>query len=43
MLKIWLFFLMTDSSLTSGVARLFLADKAKHDEIAAEWTLRFAK
>ncbi|KAL4295358.1 hypothetical protein GQ457_12G025660 [Hibiscus cannabinus] len=29
--------------LISGVARLYLADKAKHDEIAAEWTLRFAK
>ncbi|MBA0778196.1 hypothetical protein Gotri_006090 [Gossypium trilobum] len=40
MLKIWLFFLMTDSPLTSGVARLYLADKAKHDEIASEWTLR---
>ncbi|MBA0694238.1 hypothetical protein Goari_004554, partial [Gossypium aridum] len=38
--KIWLFFLMTDSPLTSGVARLYLADKAKHDEIASEWTLR---
>ncbi|MBA0869268.1 hypothetical protein Goshw_025765 [Gossypium schwendimanii] len=31
---------MTDSPLTSGVARLYLADKAKHDEIASEWTLR---
>ncbi|TYH66676.1 hypothetical protein ES332_D06G139500v1 [Gossypium tomentosum] len=31
------------SPLTSGVARLYLADKAKHDEIASEWTLRFAK
>ncbi|XVF04545.1 hypothetical protein REPUB_Repub05bG0092900 [Reevesia pubescens] len=29
--------------LISGVAHLYLADKAKHDEIAAEWTLRFAK
>ncbi|KAK8601942.1 hypothetical protein V6N12_051764 [Hibiscus sabdariffa] len=27
--------------LISGVARLYLADKAKHDEIAAEWTLRW--
>ncbi|KAG7010225.1 Constitutive photomorphogenesis protein 10 [Cucurbita argyrosperma subsp. argyrosperma] len=26
-----------------GVAHLYLADRAKHDEIAAEWTLRFAK
>ncbi|KAG8491092.1 hypothetical protein CXB51_014264 [Gossypium anomalum] len=31
------------SPLTSAVARLYLADKAKHDEIASEWTLRFAK
>ncbi|KAE8735492.1 Ubiquitin-conjugating enzyme E2 E3 [Hibiscus syriacus] len=29
--------------LISSVARLYLADKAKHDEIAVEWTLRFAK
>ena len=34
---------VTDNPLISGVARLYLADKAKHDEIAAEWTLRFAK
>ncbi|MBA0846184.1 hypothetical protein Goarm_023248 [Gossypium armourianum] len=31
------------SPLTSGAACLYLADKAKHDEIASEWTLRFAK
>ncbi|KAE8705695.1 Constitutive photomorphoproteinsis protein 10 [Hibiscus syriacus] len=32
-----------DTPLTCSVARLYLADKAKHDEIAAEWMLRFAK
>ncbi|GLT39444.1 hypothetical protein SLA2020_136330 [Shorea laevis] len=26
-----------------GIAHLYLTDRAKHDEIAAEWTLRFAK
>ncbi|KAF5471334.1 hypothetical protein F2P56_011776 [Juglans regia] len=26
-----------------GIARLYLADRAKHDELAAEWTRRFAK
>ncbi|XWS28210.1 hypothetical protein CRYUN_Cryun25bG0046400 [Craigia yunnanensis] len=31
------------NTLISGVARLYLADKTKHDEIAAEWTLRLAK
>ncbi|GAV60490.1 UQ_con domain-containing protein [Cephalotus follicularis] len=29
--------------LVPGIARLFLADRAKHDELATEWTLRFAK
>ncbi|XP_022729131.1 constitutive photomorphogenesis protein 10 isoform X2 [Durio zibethinus] len=29
--------------LISSISRLYLADKAKHNEIAAEWTLRFAK
>lgn len=29
--------------LVPGIARLYLADKAKHDELASEWTLRFAK
>jgi len=26
-----------------GISRLYLADRAKHDELAAEWTLRFAR
>ncbi|CAN0901435.1 Constitutive photomorphogenesis protein 10 [Linum grandiflorum] len=26
-----------------GIARLYLADRSKHDELAAEWTRRFAK
>ncbi|KAK6925791.1 Ubiquitin-conjugating enzyme E2 [Dillenia turbinata] len=26
-----------------GIARLYLTDRAKHDELAAEWTLRFAR
>ncbi|KAI8573046.1 hypothetical protein RHMOL_Rhmol01G0248400 [Rhododendron molle] len=25
------------------ISRLYLADRAKHDELAAEWTLRFAR
>ncbi|PON65221.1 Ubiquitin-fold modifier-conjugating enzyme [Parasponia andersonii] len=29
--------------LVPGIAHLYLADRAKHDELAAEWTLRFAK
>lgn len=29
--------------LLPGIAHLYLADRAKHDELAAEWTLRFAK
>ncbi|XP_057956441.1 constitutive photomorphogenesis protein 10 [Malania oleifera] len=29
--------------LVPGIARLYLADTAKHNEIAAEWTRRFAK
>ncbi|XP_059428947.1 constitutive photomorphogenesis protein 10 isoform X2 [Corylus avellana] len=29
--------------LIPGIARLYLADRAKHDELAAEWTRRFAK
>ncbi|XVF50329.1 hypothetical protein PTKIN_Ptkin04bG0088000 [Pterospermum kingtungense] len=33
----------TYNPLISAIARLYLADKAKHDEIAAEWTVRFAK
>uniref|UniRef100_A0A5B7BMR2 UBC core domain-containing protein n=1 Tax=Davidia involucrata TaxID=16924 RepID=A0A5B7BMR2_DAVIN len=29
--------------LVPGIARLYLADRAKYDELAAEWTLRFAR
>uniref|UniRef100_A0A7N0T872 UBC core domain-containing protein n=1 Tax=Kalanchoe fedtschenkoi TaxID=63787 RepID=A0A7N0T872_KALFE len=29
--------------LVPGIARLYLSDRAKHDELAAKWTLRFAK
>ncbi|KAH8522153.1 hypothetical protein H0E87_002965 [Populus deltoides] len=29
--------------LVPGIAHMYLADRAKHDELAAEWTLRFAK
>ncbi|OAY64451.1 Constitutive photomorphogenesis protein 10, partial [Ananas comosus] len=29
--------------LVSSIARLYLTDRAKHDEIAAEWTIRFAR
>ncbi|XP_044965207.1 constitutive photomorphogenesis protein 10 [Hordeum vulgare subsp. vulgare] len=29
--------------LVESIARLYLTDRAKHDEIAAEWTLRFAR
>ncbi|XP_040995523.1 constitutive photomorphogenesis protein 10 isoform X2 [Juglans microcarpa x Juglans regia] len=31
------------NSIIPGIARLYLADRAKHDELAAEWTRRFAK
>ncbi|XP_040995522.1 constitutive photomorphogenesis protein 10 isoform X1 [Juglans microcarpa x Juglans regia] len=33
----------SDNSIIPGIARLYLADRAKHDELAAEWTRRFAK
>ncbi|KAK9273180.1 hypothetical protein L1049_017987 [Liquidambar formosana] len=32
-----------DNPLVPGIAHLYLADRAKHDEEAAEWTLRFAR
>ncbi|KAF9593334.1 hypothetical protein IFM89_021503 [Coptis chinensis] len=32
-----------DNPLTPGVAHLYMENRAKHDEIAAEWTLRFAR
>ncbi|GFY98991.1 ubiquitin-conjugating enzyme family protein [Actinidia rufa] len=31
-----------DNPVIPGIAHLYLADRAKHDELAAEWTLRFA-
>ncbi|KAK1287436.1 Constitutive photomorphogenesis protein 10 [Acorus calamus] len=33
----------TSCPVVSSIARLYLTDKAKHDEIAAQWTLRFAQ
>jgi hypothetical protein len=35
--------LTADNPLVPGIAHMYLADRAKHDELAAEWTLRFAK
>lgn len=35
--------ILADNPLVPGIARLYLTDRAKHDELAAEWTLRFAK
>lgn len=35
--------LLADKPLVPGIAHLYLADKAKHDELAEEWTMRFAK
>ncbi|PRQ35726.1 putative aminoacyltransferase, E1 ubiquitin-activating enzyme [Rosa chinensis] len=29
--------------LVPSIAHLYLADKVKHDELASEWTMRFAK
>ncbi|KAH7560393.1 hypothetical protein JRO89_XS10G0009600 [Xanthoceras sorbifolium] len=34
---------VADNPIVPGIAHLYLADRAKHDELAAEWTLRFAK
>ncbi|KAI9196855.1 hypothetical protein LWI28_027570 [Acer negundo] len=33
----------TYSPIALDIAHMYLADRAKHDELAAEWTLRFAK
>ncbi|KAF4356607.1 hypothetical protein F8388_006351 [Cannabis sativa] len=33
----------SNNPLVPGIAHLYMVDKAKHDKIAAEWTLRFAK
>jgi ubiquitin-conjugating enzyme E2 D/E len=32
-----------DNAVVPGIAHLYLGDRAKHDDIAAEWTIRFAK
>lgn len=32
-----------DNAVVPGIAHLYLGDRAKHDDIAAEWTVRFAK
>lgn len=34
---------VADNAVLPGVAHLYLGDKAQHDDIATEWTLRFAK
>ncbi|KAL6341460.1 hypothetical protein AAG906_032579 [Vitis piasezkii] len=31
------------NALVPGIAHLYLADRPKHDEVATEWTLRFAR
>ncbi|CAN4089786.1 unnamed protein product [Withania somnifera] len=33
----------TYKAVVPGIAHLYLEDKAKHDEIATQWTLRFAR
>ncbi|KAJ3687227.1 hypothetical protein LUZ61_016391 [Rhynchospora tenuis] len=33
----------SDNPLMPNIAQLYLMDRAKHDEIAAEWTMRFAR
>lgn len=34
---------IADNPLLPGIASLYLNDRVKHDQIAAEWTLRFAR
>lgn len=43
MILLLLCYVVADKPLVPGVARLYLADRVKHDEVAAEWTLRFAR
>ncbi|RVX12876.1 Constitutive photomorphogenesis protein 10 [Vitis vinifera] len=31
------------NALVPGIAHFYLADRSKHDEVATEWTLRFAR
>lgn len=35
--------ILADKPLVPGIAHLYLEDKAKHNELAAEWTRRFAR
>lgn len=39
--KVVIFF--ADNAVVPGIAHLYSGDRAKHDGIAAEWTVRFAK
>lgn len=34
---------VADNAIVPGIAQLYLGDRAKHDDIASEWTVRFAK
>ncbi|KAL5563557.1 hypothetical protein UlMin_033304 [Ulmus minor] len=45
LLEIRAIFMQPDpyNPLIQGIAHLYLTDRAKHDELASEWTLRFAK
>jgi ubiquitin-conjugating enzyme E2 E len=36
-------FICADVPLVMSIAHQYLTDRAKHDEIAAEWTMRFAR
>lgn len=35
--------IVADNAVVPGIAHLYSVDRAKHDDIAAEWTVRFAK
>jgi len=35
--------IFADNAVVPGIAHLYSGDRAKHDGIAAEWTVRFAK
>lgn len=37
------YLIIADNALVPGIAHLYLADRSKHDEVATEWTLRFAR
>jgi ubiquitin-conjugating enzyme E2 E len=36
-------FVCADTPLVMSISRQYLTDRAKHDETAAEWTMRFAR